>query len=42
MLELLRAFEAFRILRFEDVDAVSEWDPQPARLVRLVAQKRHT
>jgi SAM-dependent methyltransferase len=37
--ELLRAFDGFRIQRFEDVDGVSEWDPQPTRLVRLVARK---
>lgn len=36
---LLHAFDAFRILRFEDADGVSEWDPQPTRLVRLVAQR---
>lgn len=38
--ELLGAFAAFRILRFEDTEAVSEWDPQTTRLVRLVAQKK--
>ena len=37
--ELLRAFDGFRIRCFEDIDGVSEWDPQPTRLVRLVAQK---
>lgn len=37
--ELLRAFSAFRILRFEDTHAVSDWDPQATRLVRLVAEK---
>jgi SAM-dependent methyltransferase len=37
--DLRHAFDAFRILRFEDVDGVSEWDPQPTRLVRLVAQR---
>lgn len=37
--ELRHAFDAFRILRFEDVDGTSEWDPQPTRLVRMVAQK---
>ena len=36
---LLRAFGAFRIVRFEDIDGVSEWDPQPTRLVRLIARK---
>lgn len=38
--ELLRAFSAFRILRFEDAEAVSDWDPQTTRLVRLVAQRK--
>lgn len=38
--ELLRAFAAFRIVRFEDADGVSDWDPQRTRLVRLVAQKK--
>lgn len=37
--ELLQVFAPFRIARFEDFDGVSEWDPQPTRLVRLVAQK---
>jgi SAM-dependent methyltransferase len=37
--DLRHAFDTFRIVRFEDVDGVSEWDPQPARLVRLVAQR---
>ena len=38
--ELLRVYGSFRIVRFEDTDAVSEWDPQVTRLVRLVAQKK--
>jgi SAM-dependent methyltransferase len=37
--QLLAAFDAFRIRRFEDVDGVSEWDPQPTRLVRMAAVK---
>jgi SAM-dependent methyltransferase len=37
--ELLRLFQSYRIIRFEDVDDVSEWDPQVTRLVRLIAQK---
>jgi SAM-dependent methyltransferase len=37
--DLLRVFQSYRLIRFEDVDAVSEWDPQLTRLVRLVAQK---
>jgi SAM-dependent methyltransferase len=36
---LLQAFSGFRILRFEDFDGVSEWDPQPTRLVRMAARK---
>ena len=38
--DLLRAFSAFRIVRFEDALGVSDWDPQRTRLVRLVAQKK--
>ena len=38
--DLLKAFAAFRFLRFEDVDGRSEWDPQTTTLVRMVAQKR--
>ncbi len=38
--DLLEAFGAFRLLRFEDVDGVSEWDPQTTGLVRMIAQKR--
>jgi hypothetical protein len=37
--ELLRLFQSYRIIRFEDVDEVSEWDPHVTRLVRLLAQK---
>jgi len=38
---LLRAsLTAFDILRFDDHDAVSEWDPQPTRLCRVIARKR--
>jgi SAM-dependent methyltransferase len=37
--ELLRLFQSYRIIRFEDVDDVSEWDPHVTRLVRLLAQK---
>jgi SAM-dependent methyltransferase len=37
---LLKAFATFRILRFEDTDGVTDWDPQSTTLVRLVAQKR--
>lgn len=38
--ELLRIYGALRIVRFEDTDGTSEWDPQVTRLVRLVAQKK--
>jgi hypothetical protein len=31
---------AFDILRFDDREAVSEWDPQPTRLCRVIAKKR--
>ncbi len=38
---LLRAsLTGFDILRFDDHDAVSEWDPQPTRLCRVIARKR--
>ena len=37
--DLRRAFSAFKMLRFEDAPAVSDWDPQTTRLVRMVAQK---
>lgn len=38
--DLLKAFGDFRILRFEDTDGVTDWDPQTTTLVRLVAQKK--
>ena len=38
--DLLRAFVGFRLLRFEDTDEISEWDPQRTPLVRMIAQKR--
>ncbi|MBV8820331.1 MAG: methyltransferase domain-containing protein [Acidobacteriaceae bacterium] len=38
--ESLREFLKFRILRFEDVDAESDWHPQrKQRVERLIAQK---
>lgn len=38
--QLLPAFQsAFRILHFEDIVAVPDWDPAKTRLVRLVAEK---
>lgn len=39
--ELLRLYgDDLRIVRFEDFDGTSEWDPQVTRLVRMVGQKR--
>lgn len=41
--DLVKLFEDFRVLRYDDVLAPSDWGPsgsrEPARLVRLVAQK---
>jgi len=41
--DLVKLFEDFRVLHYEDVLAPSDWNPsgsrEPARLVRLVAQK---
>lgn len=41
--ELVKLFEDFRVMRYDDVMAPSDWNPsgsnEPARLVRLVAQK---
>ncbi len=41
--DLVKLFEDFRVLRYDDVMAPSDWNPsgnrEPARLVRLVAQK---
>jgi SAM-dependent methyltransferase len=37
--ELLRIFEGFRILKYEDVIAEHEWARKELRLVRLIAQK---
>jgi len=41
--DLVKLFEDFRVLRYDDVLAPSDWNPsgnrEPARLVRLVAQK---
>jgi SAM-dependent methyltransferase len=34
------ALSGFEILRFDDRQAVSEWDPQPTRLCRVIAKKR--
>ena len=37
--ELLKIFEGFRILKYEDVMGVHEWTRKELRLVRLIAQK---
>lgn len=37
---LKASLSGFEILRFDDLEAVPEWDPQPTRLVRVVARKR--
>lgn len=37
--ELLRIFEGFRILRYEEPVSVPDWGKEPIRLVRLVAEK---
>jgi len=36
--ELRRAFDSYRILRFEDTVAMPDWATEEARLVRLVAE----
>jgi len=38
--ELKKSLVDFDILRFDDREAVSEWDPQPTRLCRVIARKR--
>jgi hypothetical protein len=37
--ELLKIFEGFRILKYEDITAGHEWARKELRLVRLIAQK---
>ena len=37
---LKASLAGFDIVRFDDRDAVSEWDPQPTRLCRVIAKKR--
>jgi SAM-dependent methyltransferase len=37
--ELLRIFEGFRILRYEETIDVPDWGKEPIRLVRLIAEK---
>ena len=38
--ELKTSLVDFEIVRFDDREAVSEWDPQPTRLCRVIARKR--
>ena len=38
--ELRMSLVDFDIVRFDDREAVSEWDPQPTRLCRVIARKR--
>ena len=38
--ELKKSLVDFDILRFDYREAVSEWDPQPTRLCRVIARKR--
>ena len=38
--ELQKSLVNFDIVRFDDREAVSEWDPQPTRLCRVIARKR--
>ena len=37
--ELLKIFDGFRILFYEEADGASDWSHKPIRLVRLIAQK---
>jgi SAM-dependent methyltransferase len=37
---LKASLTGFDIVRFDDGEAVSEWDPQPTRLCRVIARKR--
>ena len=38
--ELLRIFEGFRILKYEELEGAYDWAPgKPVRMVRLVAEK---
>jgi SAM-dependent methyltransferase len=37
---LKASLTGFDVVRFEDGEAVSEWDPQPTRLCRVIARKR--
>lgn len=37
--ELLKIFEGFRVLRYEEPTEISDWGKKPIRLVRLIAEK---
>jgi SAM-dependent methyltransferase len=37
---LKASLTGFDIVRFDDLVAISEWDPQPTRLARVIARKR--
>jgi SAM-dependent methyltransferase len=37
---LKASLSGFELVRFDDVEAVPEWDPKPTRLVRVIARKR--
>jgi SAM-dependent methyltransferase len=38
--QLKASLTGFEVLRFDDREAMSEWDPQPTRLCRLIARRR--
>lgn len=37
---LRASLDGFDVIRFDDGEAVSEWEPQPTRLCRVIARKR--
>jgi hypothetical protein len=37
--ELLRIFDGFRILKYEESVGIADWSKKPIRLVRLIAEK---
>jgi SAM-dependent methyltransferase len=37
---LKASLSGFELIRFDDREAVSEWEPQPTRLCRVIARKR--
>ena len=37
---LRASLSGFDVIRFDDREAMSEWEPQPTRLVRVIARKR--